>query len=172
MVFVREVVPEESRQTFDFRIFKDLLGRPFQFPPWEEPEWTIDREHNTLLVELGADFDRDRKLRYVKFGLFENGPVAYFFGEEVATASERGTVLTWNNVVLEIPTLNLKKQEKTISTIKHAVRAHGLHDEVERVIAVHINLSIIIEGTCAKAWRMNPYAQTSWHNQNCRHAQR
>jgi len=172
MVFVSEVIPDEFRKFFDFRIFKDLHDRPFQVGIWRKPKWTIDRARNIFLIEVGTDFDRDRHLRFSKYALYEDGKISYFFAEEVLASSERGSVLTWDNVVLEIPETSLLKQDKTVSILKHAIRAHGLNDEMERIIAVHINVKIIIEGTGPNAWKINPYSQTSKANQINRHAPR
>lgn len=50
MAFVNEFVPEEQKDKFDPEVFKLSPA----FPPIEPYRWTIDRERDIFLIQVGA----------------------------------------------------------------------------------------------------------------------
>ena len=144
MAFVNETIPAADLRRIDFASVKD----PVNFRPIDTPtKWTIDRERDIALVDLGGGMDENSM--YPRFFLiYWQGQ----FSDVHLTATFTGNFPTWD---LEVTwTLRFMRQLDGVpealflETLKQALTCYGYLDSMyrERVKAVRFNFDNNITG--------------------------
>jgi len=140
MAFTQEPIPEDFKKIFDFSIFHNELGRPFELPNWEGQRWTIDKDRDAFLIPTGGGAGAHLGCpRSDWFGFWWKGDVVHFHADQVY--SEDGCVFTWANGFLELP-VNLEARRTEIFTlIQEALRCRYSTIGSQGAYTVHVKLN-------------------------------
>jgi hypothetical protein len=121
MAFVNEFIPEADKQRIDFSKIK----HPRQGYPISPSEWTIDRERNIALIDLGGGFGEHARYPHF-FMLYWQGEAISVFLHSKLTGNSITRVLeiTWRLELIGKQIENVPVSE-LIDTLKEALFAHG-----------------------------------------------
>jgi hypothetical protein len=121
MAFVNEKIPDADKQRIDF----SKIEHPYHKSPILIPsEWTIDRERDIALINLGGGFGKNAQLPHF-FILYWQGKTinAFLRSTFIGNFPTSDMELTWK---LEfIGRLADVPEEEVINTLKEALFAYG-----------------------------------------------
>jgi hypothetical protein len=137
MAFVNETIPAADLRRIDFASVK----QPVNFRPIDTPtEWTIDRERDIALIDLGGGMDENSM--YPSFFLiYWQGQFSHVF----LTAATTGNFPTWDLEVTwtlqYLGQLDGVPEELFLETLKEALTCYGYISSKyrDRVKAVKFN---------------------------------
>ena len=126
MTFVNEPVPADAIEKYDLNGFVGPFG-PRKVIDLDLSMWTIDHERLAFLLYTGGGGGPHQGAPRRKwYGLWWNGEIAHFEGDEVVTLDSKGQLLTWDHAALKLPNHTKIPRNLWIEVLQEALEEKGL----------------------------------------------